>query len=381
MKGGEPVKCAKLIRGGFSFCGTDIAELGLSYTPENENTYVYRPTEVNVNSEAFDGHDGGYFYGVSKQPKEFILRCYFEDEAIDHGVMERIYHLFRLGKSGKLIFSRKPWQYYYATVTSSPHPELSNYMNGLITITMQAYYPFARGDDLYYDTLENTDERVAQKIKNDLVMESTALLETEDMVPPMSFTNITSAKTMILHNPGTEYAPLSITLSGNVGQGVIIKNNTTNQQCKIVAVDKAHTTNVNKVVHIDGINGCTYVMGANEKKPGFMYHDSGFIQLAPAYPAIRNIFLEDSISDIITTINVLCEDVKGQYIYIEDCGWVKIKNSFSDGTERTSLLLEKAVDTSSTNRTMITKMNEIEILPIDTIELTQLNFSYKPTYA
>ena len=375
------MNCDKLIRGGFSFCGVDIAELGLSYAPEKENTYVYRPTDVNVHQETFDGHDGGYFYGVTKQPKEFTLKCYFEEEAIDRGIMEQIYHLFRTGKSGKLIFSRKPWCYYYATVTSLPHPELSNYRNGIITVTMQASYPLARGDAMYYNpTINKNRDRNIKVAENDLVLESTALVEDENMIPLMSFNDINlvhaEPATLILHNPGTEYAPLSVMLAGNVNDGLIIRNKTTKQECRIVAVDNAHTVDVQKYVYIDGLNGSTALIGESGSKPAFVYHDSGFIQLAPAYPAVRNVYVNKIISpNQIRLINIIKRDVVGDYIFIDDT-WHKII-----GQNEFILTIEDSVFSISRNRTMITKMNELEIESVSTANLSHISFSYKPTYA
>lgn len=375
IKGGEFVSC-NFIRGGFSFCGVDIAELGLSYAPELENTYVFHQAEVNVHEETFDGHHGGYFYGVSKQPKEFTLRCYFEGTSIDRGLMERINHLFRVGKSGKLIFCRRPWCYYYATVTSLPHPELNNYLNGMITVTMKAYYPYARGDEMYYNIQNTSANQYFQKEYHDLVMESTAVLEASNMVPTMSFSNVRAARTFLLHNPGTEYAPLSITASGNVGLGVIIRNNTTKQECKIVAMDKAHTSNIQRYVYIDGINGCTSLIGGVNPEPAFLYHDSGFIYLAPAYPAHREIFVLEAAAGVITLVNTLTDNVEGQYIFLNNA-WCKITEQIDEQHIR----IDTEIDMDSTDRTIITQMNEMEIIPLSTIDLTHLSFSYKPTYA
>ena len=380
-KGGELVNCDKLIRGGFSFCGVDIADIGLSYAPEKENTYVYRPADVGVHQETFDGHDGGYFYGVTRQPKEFTLKCYFEEESIDRGIMEQIYHLFRAGKSGKLIFSRKPWCYYYATVTSLPHPELSNYLNGTITITMTASYPYARGEAMYYNPRVNRNRDLNIKVlENDLVLVSTALVEKEDMVPLMSFDDLslvhTEPATLILHNPGTEYAPLSITLSGNVNDGLIIRNKTTRQECRIVAVDEAHTVNVQKYVHIDGLNGNTTLIGEEYSEPAFVYHDSGFIQLAPAYPAIRDIYISKLISPTeIRLLNILEQDVVGNYIFVDNA-WHKIT-----AQNKNVLTVEDNISAISRDRTMITRMNELEIEAVSTASISHISFSYKPTYA
>ena len=365
------MRCDQLIRGGFSFCGVCIGELGLSYAPEKEDTYVYRPAESNVHEETFDGHDGGYFYGVSKQPKEFVLRCYFENSAIDRGIMERIYHLFSPGKSGKLIFARKPWCYYYATVTSSPGPELANYLNGLITITMKAYYPYARCDKMYY---EPTD------VKHELVIESTAMVEKAEMVPASSFTDVTQPMTIILHNPGTERAPVSITAAGDCGLGMIVRNKTTKQECKFVAMDKAHTTDVQKAVHVDAINGNTTLIGLDSQDTStsyaFLYHDSGFIDLEPAYPAIRDVYVSNTNGSTVTLINNIFQDVVGQYIFLNN-SWHKIINQ----TDEHTIILEHSVSVQLTDKTMITKMNEIEIVPVDTMDITHLIFSFKPTFA
>ena len=295
--------------------------------------------------------------------------------------MEQIYHLFRTGKSGKLIFSRKPWCYYYATVTSLPHPELSNLYNGTITITMQASYPFARGDAMYYNSTINRNRDLNIKVvENDLVLESTALVENEDMIPIMSFNDIdlvhTEPATLILHNPGTEFAPLSITLSGNVNDGIIIRNKTTNQECKIVAVDDAHTVDVQKFVHIDGLNGNTTLIGEGSATPAFVYHDSGFIQLAPAYPAIRNVFISKFLSsNQFRLLNIVKQDIVGQYIFISD-RWYKITDQ-----NKSIITVEDDISFPAKDKTMITKMNEIEIEAITTANLSHISFSYKPTYA
>lgn len=385
--------CCKIIRGGFSFCGVDIADLHLSYAPEKEHTYVYRPAEVDVHQETFAGHDGGYLYGVTRKPKEFLLRCYFEDESIDQGIMEQIYHLFRMGKSGKLVFSRKPWCYYYATVTSSPHPELSNYLNGMITITMTASYPFARGDAMFYNPEESKNIEKHQKIdENDFVLKSTALLEHEEWVPSLEPTKsypitaaITAGSPILLHNPGTERSPLSVILSGDVGDGVLIKNITTKQECNIIALGGG-----NKYIYIDGLNGNTSLITYDNeyniisKEPGFVYHDYGFIDLSPAYPVVREVFMESASGDRLTLYNNIYQDVTGYYIYAAD-KWIKIVDQeLLDESNQTVLTLKDPADANkiSTNRkTTITKMNEITITPVTTMSLSHLKFSYKPTYA
>ena len=105
-------------RGGFSFCGVECGELNLQYVPENAETYVYRPAKYEVHEQAFEGHDGGYFYGTTTAPKEFKLRCIYQDEHINNGSMTAILNFFKRGKTGRLSFEKRPWVWYNATVTN-----------------------------------------------------------------------------------------------------------------------------------------------------------------------------------------------------------------------------------------------------------------------
>ncbi len=135
--------------GGFTFDGIDIADLGLEYVPDNQNTYVYKPSQWNMNEESFDGHDGGYFYGTTVKPKDFTLRCIYEDSHVNSGGMTRLFHAFKRGRTGRLIFAKRPWCWYVTTVVSVDISQMTNYMNGVVTINMRAYYPFARTDKTY----------------------------------------------------------------------------------------------------------------------------------------------------------------------------------------------------------------------------------------
>lgn len=55
-----------------------------------KDTYVYAGTQTQVSQEVFEGHDGGYYYGMTKQPKEFMLRCIFQNKEITKGTIARI---------------------------------------------------------------------------------------------------------------------------------------------------------------------------------------------------------------------------------------------------------------------------------------------------
>ena len=366
-----------IIDGGFSFCGTDIKTLHLEYVPEKEDTYVYSPGETDLYEETFDGHNGGYVYGAAKKPKEFTLRCFFESEHIARGLMAKVHQVFRVGRSGKLVFKRRPWCYYYATVSSVPELELSNYMNGLITIHMRAMYPFARAEQLTEDPYspfycERTDDYYGE------IMLNTGIFNKRAYVPPMAFEDITKQETIPLSNPGTERASVGIIAAGDATDGVIISNATTGQECKLVALSKAQTTDVNKHVFIDGISGKTILTDSLgvDKKISFLYHDYGFIELEPCVPVIRNVYISYPGTQMVKTVNRIEENVIGQYIFAAGT-WHKIVEQ----PDVQTIKVKEAIGYTGSETSMIAPMNEITITPVNTMELTKLTFVYKPTFS
>lgn len=366
------------IRGGFSFCGIDIADIGLEYAPDIKDTYVYATATTNVHEETFEGHDGGYSYGSYKEPKTFTLRCIFEEEHIAKGLMAKVFHLFQPGKKGKLIFKRRPWCYYYATVTSVPDlSEVRNYLNGIITITMKAYYPFARGIEI--------NNRLFCSLPTDPyhneIMENTALLDKDYMVPNTQLTTpITGQTSILLYNPGTERAKVDIVISGSAGDGVTIANSTTNQKCRYVAFN----TNGNQYIYTDGISGKTVLDDDGARELAFLYHDYGFIELEPAFPILRKIYATCE-GNTVTTVNILFEDeaeqewYAGKYIFIgnENGSWHKIVQC----QDKHTLIISNTASQATPCYSCIALMNEITITPTHGSSLSRLSFIYKPTFA
>lgn len=351
--------------GSFTFCGTDIRSLGLSYAPEMSETFVYRPAEAQSAIETFEAHNGGYYYGSWSAPKDFTLRCFFEETNIDKGIMGKVYALFKVGRSGKLVFDRRPWCYYYATVTEPVQADFTNYLNGLITISLKAMYPFARSD---IETCLRTDPN------HDTMVANSAVFDKEGMELPKVY-NLTEQTSIILANVGNERAALGIKVSGNVGDGIIITNSTTGQKCKMVAITKPNTTNVNRSVLVDPISGKTVLVGTGFKELAFKYHEYGFIELEPAYPAIRNLFIDQCMNNTVIVTNAIHEDLTGKYIFIKD-KWNKILSQQDEHT----FTVEGIISGSEKEKTMVIAMNEITVTPITTMDI-RLEFIYKPTFA
>lgn len=351
----------------FSFCGTDIEDLGLNYAPEIENTYVLKPAATTAHYETFEGHNGGYLYGAWSEPKVFILRCYFEEKSIESGIMQKIYSLFKVGRSGKLIFSRSPWCYYYATVTEPIEENFTNYLNGYIIIHMKAMYPYARSD-IYQNSYTEK--------YHDQMMRNTAVFESEEMLLPDIYTNITETKTIILANQGTVNAALGIAIAGDTGTGVIISNTTTGQTCKVIAVSKAKTTDVNREIVIDPISGKTMLVGNGYQKMSFVNHEYGFLELEHSFPAIRDIYIHSAGSNQINVSSILKGDLFGKYIFASG-SWRKIIEIPDEHTLR----VDSKVPAKNMEKTMIVSMNEIVISPVSSMDIDSLRFIYKPTYA
>ena len=358
--------------GGFTFCGTHISSLGLSYAPDIAETYVYRPAEAQSHIETFDAHNGGYYYGSWYSPKNFVLRCFFEETNIDDGIMARIYAAFKVGKSGQLVFDLRPWCYYYATVTEPIQADFTNYLNGVITITLQAMYPFARSD-IFTDT---------DSSYHDKIIANSAVFDKAGMELPLQY-DLTSQQTVLLANPGTERAGLGIKISGDVGDGVTIANSATRQLCKVVALTKTETTSKNRYLLIDPISGKVTLKGADIEELAFMYHHEGFLDLEPSFPVLRGIHATYSIGNTVTIAEDL-QDVIGKYIFLGN-SWYKIVNQ-GDGyivlnSNVPEQNLEEGQDEEEiTEITTIMDMNEITIKPITDMDI-HVEFIFKPTYA
>lgn len=349
----------------FSFCGVDVLNIGLHYAPENQYTYIYNPSEVNVNVQTFDGRHGGYYYGETVKPKVFTLRCYYEDTAVDKGLLTKARNLFKRGRSGKLVFGSKPWLYYNCTVTNFDADRMLNRRNGFVTIQLTAFWPFGFTD---YDCLEDY-------YGNDMIDNSGIL--PEDLMPDREFNSVNAASTILLYNGGTEYARCSIDIAGNVGSGLTLFNRTTNQECGFKGLNAGSAT---KYVHLDGINGSCYWVSndSDNNKPAFIYHDYGFIDLAPNSP-IRDIVVSGESGTNTLTIDGIYADetLIGQYIYC-DGKYRKIVN-VTDGDE--IVVNSNLSNTVSDEDTIITDLNEIVLTPTSTVDLSLLRFDYKHTFA
>lgn len=354
------------MQGGFSFCGVDIAKFGLEYVPPLDQTYVFGSAPYEVHQEVFDAHHGGYFYGTTVQPKDFTLKCLYQDQHIAHGSLSAIENFFRRGKTGRLVFEQREWLWYTATVVNVDLSDLRNYRNGFVTITLRAYYPFARHDCISIGNDNMFDSYIA----------SNSGLLTEIETPAVRFESMTADTSLMLYNGGSERASVAIAIAGDAGEGVTITNQTTGQTAKFVAFKKTDTTDVQKYIVSDALNGKTVLTDGINSERCFLYHDYGFIELEPSYPIERDVYVcyyanKNSIQILNAEIG---DDVVGRHIYI-DGKWVKILAKEDD-----TLTVDATFAEDGSCYTNIVTMNEIIVTLSGNAELTKLEFIYKPTF-
>ena len=318
------------MKNGFIFDGVDIENLGLEYAPELSQTYVYGGAQIKNHEENFDGSDGAYYYGNTVQPKDFKLRCIFEGKHLNSGVMLNIEGVFRRGHTGKLIFKNRPWCYYVATVIAPvTFSDLKSYQSGIQTISLRAYYPFARCDQLYY----RLDDPNRESIKN-----NTGILLYSDPVERCTRTIFTMSnatnpiRELIIYNGGTEYADLTIKVSGSISSGIEIINRTTNESCKVIGQTKKNTTNVGEKWVLDSLNGKAVFENTNtgEVTDAYIHHDEGFIRLAPGTPSFKNVLVKKAkniAGDGDFGFEFVTENEDGTY----ETKYNAIPNNFADG--------------------------------------------------
>lgn len=359
--------------GGFEFCGTNIAELKLGYSPENKDTYVYNTFDYDISEQSFPSHDGAYFFGTTLRPKIFNLRCIFEEEEIDAGFMARVDSFFYRGRTGKLIFERRPWAYYTATVVNVDYSQLYSRLNGVINIQLKAYYPYAMTDYTYISEPSYSAS-----------MEANSALFNTDINPPIEYT-ISGDTDILLYNGGTQRANVTIDIGGNIGGGLSIYNTTNGSQCAFMGMSSGDNT---EYVELDGVTGnCYFVGGTFNGRPAFSKHNYGFITLDPAFPSSTKLHLTNSTEALsqIKTTDSFTQDMVGKYLcltYVNQKGetctneWVQIVSVIDEHTAYVNANIA-----SMSQETAPVMMNKLHIDTSPDGGEVWLKFNYRHTFA
>lgn len=180
-----------------------------------------------------------------------------------------------------------------------------------------------------------------------------------------------SSRSFLLYNPGTERAHTTIRLAGDVGEGLLIRNLTTGQRCKIVNLSPSSLL-PGAALALDSEKGQTRIELGDDSSLAFPFHDEGYIELAPCTPFVRAVRITHTAgSNVITSDGAFQPHMKGQYLYLD--GWVKLR-VITDGN--TAIISRNATATGAATTPVVT-MNEIE-LSGDAIVLSRFDVSYTP---
>ena len=214
----------------FSFRGVHISNFGVHYVPERKDWHIWEHNYKTSESSG-DGHDGAQWDGNTVEPKEFVLRLYYEE--IPERWLSAAISLFERTGSGELIFDERPWLVYIArpfkAVVVEKYPHGDGVFNGFITVSLKAYYPFALSS---FNTL---DDNVEYPHLHERLMATSALLPANRM--PVNATGTKTAQfTYNAYNGGTARADTIIKIAGNVGAGIDIYNMLTKQWCRVIGL-------------------------------------------------------------------------------------------------------------------------------------------------
>lgn len=263
-----------------------------------------------------------------------------------------------------MIFDERSYAIYNVVTSKKLAVSLYDHMDasgtrrysGTFEACFTAYDPFAR-------MLENIYDGSC----SDAALNETGILPVAMMPEAPSATG----RFFLLYNPGTESAHTVIRMAGDVGDGLLIRNLTTAQRCRVNDL-KASSLLEGACLELDSKMGQTRIALSGEAELAFAFHDEGYITLAPCVPFVRNVMISHTEgSNVITADGSFQKNMKGQYLYLD--GWRKI----SQVTDENTAIISQPAETSGNTVTPIVTMNEIEIQG-DNAQLTRFEIEYVP---
>lgn len=179
-------------------------------------------------------------------------------------------------------------------------------------------------------------------------------------------------RSFLLYNPGTEVAHTILRIAGDVGDGMLIRNLTTSQRCRVIDL-KTESLLEGAVLELDSAKGQTRTVLGDKAELAFPFHDEGYITLAPCTPFVRSLPISYAAgSNEITSIGGFRPHMVGQFVYLED-GWKSIRQVIDDNT---AIVSARMSDSGAADTPVVT-MNEIEISG-DNLALDRLEIDYVP---
>lgn len=251
---------------GFTYNGIHCSRFGLYYIPDESDLWFNDP-EYNVYQTDISWKNGGYYYDSKAKNRTFTLKCGFEE--IDVATRQKIKQWVKMGTSGKLIFDDMPFVFWNVRPGKIPvgnwYLDTNDSHSGTVTITFTAYEPF--GYLTRKSNASGADDDGASDYCN---MISYSEMPSDPTISSTSFN---------VYNPGTEECGLTIEISGSASNPIRLFNDANKSQCVLSSLP---TRDMH--LFIDGDTGYigVSVNGTTPGANGYVYHDKGFIKLAPS---------------------------------------------------------------------------------------------------
>ena len=173
---------------------------------------------------------------------------------------------------------------------------------------------------------------------DDRTLAHTGLLPSSMMPEALSI----ASRSFLIYNPGTEMAHTIIRIAGDVGDGMLIRNLTTGQRCRVIDL-KSDSLLDGQAIELDSFRGQTRKVLGDHIELAFPFHDEGYITLAPCTPFIRTLRVNYTAgSNIITPDGGFLPHMAGQFVYLD--GWKSIR--LVSNTNR-AVISESMPDTGS----------------------------------
>ena len=343
---------------GFTYNGKHTSEMNVIYIPGDteRGDFFADYTVESLDRVWFPGAE--YFYTRTKA-RTFSLSCYYN--MITYAEREQILKWIDRRTSGELIFDERPYAVY--TVRPSKMPDFKDYLqrendmdyySGTFTLTLTAYYPYAR---LTQTTSDLADDHALDEL---------------DLLPSgMMPTYVASDTEILVYNPGTEIGHSTISFKGNTGSDNFTITNITNGD---VYTLRAGLNTGNDTYIADSRYGRIYKDTGSTRILDLSFHDGSYIRFEP------NRILRDQIaitttsgSKTITSNGMFSPDYVGAYAWL-DSGWRYIASVESADSAKIN------VNAASTGRSTskIVTMNYLTISKAANVTVTAMTIECEP---
>lgn len=279
----------------FMYNGVNSESFHVEYVPDASDLW-FAGTDWTVYDTDVAWHPGGYYYGNNPKPREFKLKCFFEEITLKE--REDIRKWLHRDTCGQLKLMDYPFVYWNVRPTKLITGEIyldSGRYSGLFDLTMTAYEPFGY---LTRKSNEPTDDDNANDYCD--------LIATSEM--PAAPTK--AGRTFNIYNPGREACGLRIMVSGTVSNPLEFLNTTNKTRCILTSLPASNLT-----LDIDSDTGMvrTYASGQEANAEwGFGYHDRGFIRLEPGMNKI-DIMEQNSQGNWVTPTTLTIRNIAVDY--------------------------------------------------------------------